>query len=52
MDGLIKLYLILLLMGLYSLIGAIPVMLFMATVTYIKKDKAYFRKKINKFLEG
>lgn len=50
MYSLIQVYMIMLLTGLYALIGAIPLMLVMATVTYIKKDKAYFRRKIDKFI--
>lgn len=52
MDGLIQVYIMMLLIGLYSLVGAIITMPMMALVTYIKKDKAYFRKKIDKFIEG
>lgn len=50
MEGVIQVYMIMLLMLLYGVIGSIPVLLYMVTVTYIKKDKAYFRKKIDKFI--
>ena len=52
MYSIMQVYTIMLLTGLYALIGAIPLMLIMATVTYIKKDKAYFRRKIDKFIGG
>lgn len=52
MYSLIQVYMIMLLIGLYALVGAIPLMILMAIVTYRKKDKAYFRKKIDKFIKG
>ena len=50
MYGLIQMYLIIFFISLYLVIAAVPLMLLMATVTYMRKDKAYFRKKIDKFI--
>lgn len=50
MDGVIQVYIMMFLLVLYGLIGAIPLMIYMAVVTYIKQDKYYFRKKIDKFI--
>jgi len=50
MDSIIQVYIIMLLTGFYALIGAIPLMLLMAAITYKTKDKAYFRRKIDKFI--
>lgn len=50
MDSIIQVYIIMLLTGFYALIGAIPVALVMAAITYKTKDKAYFRKEIDKRL--
>lgn len=50
MDGIIQVYMMMFLLILYAFIGSIPVMIYMAVVTYIKQDKYYFRKKINKFI--
>ena len=50
MYGLIQAYLIIFFIFLYLVIAAVPIMLLMATVTYMRKDKAYFRKKIDKFI--
>lgn len=52
MDGLIQVCIIMLLTGFYALIGAIPLMPLMAIVTYKTKDKAYFRRKIDKLIGG
>lgn len=52
MYSIMQVYTIMLLTGLYALIGAIITMPIMATVTYIKKDRAYFRRKIDKFIGG
>lgn len=52
MYSLVQVYIMMLLIGLYALIGAIPIMLVMAVITYRKQDKAYFRKKIDKFIGG
>lgn len=50
MYSIVQVYMIMLLLGLYAFVGAVPLMLLMAAVTYIKQDKAYFRKKIDKFI--
>lgn len=50
MDGIIQVYMMMFLLMIYAFIGSIPVMIYMAVVTYIKQDKYYFRKKINKFI--
>lgn len=52
MYSLVQVYMIMLLIGLYALIGAVPVIVIMALVTYRKHDKAYFRRKIDKFIKG
>lgn len=52
MYSLVQVYMIMLLLGLYALIGAVPLILIMIVITYMKKDKAYFRKKIDKFIGG
>lgn len=52
MYSLVQVYMIMLLIGLYGLIGAVPVILIMAIVTHKTKDKAYFRKKIDKLIKG
>ena len=52
MDGLIQVYIIMLLTGFYALIGAIPAALVMAAITYKTKDKAHFRRKIDKLIRG
>lgn len=45
---LIQLYIMLSLIFIYMVLGAIPVIIIMAIVTFITKDKAYFRKKLGK----
>lgn len=52
MYSLVQVYIMIILLGLYALIGVIPIMLVMAAITYITKDKAYFRRKIDEFIGG
>lgn len=52
MYSLVQVYMIMLLIGLYALIGAVPLILTMIVITYRNQDKAYFRKKIDKFIRG
>ena len=51
MYSLIQISMIIFLMLLYALIGAVLVMSIMAIITHLKRDKAYFRRKINKFIK-
>lgn len=51
MYSLIQISMIIFLMLLYALIGAVLVMSIMAIITYLKRDKAYFRRKIDKFIK-
>lgn len=46
-----QVYTIMFLTGLYALIGAVLVMSIMAIITYLKRDKAYFRREIDKFIK-
>ncbi|MBD7914519.1 hypothetical protein H9660_05120 [Clostridium sp. Sa3CUN1] len=50
MDAIIQVYIMMFLLILYAFIGSIPLMIYMAVVTYRKQDKAYFRRKIDKFI--
>lgn len=50
MYSIVQVYMIMLLIGFYALVGAIPLILLMAAITYLKQDKAYFRKKIDKYI--
>ncbi|MGG7144927.1 hypothetical protein ACQPVP_15910 [Clostridium nigeriense] len=52
MYSLIQVYLIIFFLFLYVAIAAIPAALVMAAITYKTKDKAYFRKKIDKLIKG
>ena len=51
MYSLIQISMIIFLMLLYALIGAVLVMSIMAIITHLKRDKAYFRRKIDKFIK-
>lgn len=51
MYGLIQAYLMIFFIFIYLIIAAIPIVIFMAAVTHLNGDKAYFRKKIDKYAE-
>lgn len=50
MYSLIQVYLIILCIFLYLVIAIVPLFLLMAAITYLRQDKAYFKKKIDKFI--
>lgn len=49
MYGLIQAYIIIAFIFLYVMIAAIPLIFVMATVTFLSGDKAFFRRRIDKY---
>ena len=50
MYGLMQMYLIIFFIFIYLVIAAVPVILTMATITHLSGDKAFFRRRIDKYM--